>query len=145
MTMASAVKDNRPVRDKVFANACRDNVADFLNVYRSNLVLGPKTLTSPTGREFQDIFKFLIGFLVDGFVWGKSFEQDCWQLLRDLKYPSPDTCGKTALAAPGAPTHWPALLAMLNWFVDLCRVSILRTRFSSLLDRQGTDGFAGTR
>ena len=122
-SLQATVKDTRPFKDRTFITNCQHNIADFLSMFRSNINVTQKTLTSPTGKEFQDIFKFLINFLVDGFTWGKSFEQDAFQLLKDLKYPSSDNCGKTAISAPGTPNHWPNMLAMLNWLVDLCKVS----------------------
>lgn len=124
-SIQNAPKDNRPFKDKTFMTNCQNNIADFLSMYRSNINVTQKTLSSPTGKEFQDMFKFFINVLVDGFVWSKNFEQDGFQLLRDLRYPSPENCGKTAFAAPGTPQHWPNILAMLNWLVDLCKVSLL--------------------
>jgi SMC interacting uncharacterized protein involved in chromosome segregation len=122
-SLQPVVKDTRPIRDKTFMTNCQHNIADFLAMFRSNINVNQKTLTSPTGKEFQEMFKFFINFLVDGFTWGKSFEQDAFQLLRDLRYPSPENCGKTAISAPGTPQHWPYIIAMLNWLVDLCKVS----------------------
>ena len=122
-SLQAVVKDTRPFRDKTFMTNCQHNIADFLSMFRSNINVTQKTLTSPTGKEFQEMFKFFINFLVDGFTWGKSFEADAFQLLRDLRYPSPENCSKTAFSAPGTPQHWPVILAMLNWLVDLCKVS----------------------
>lgn len=120
--MAAVVKDTRPVKDLAFKQSCQNNIAEFLHMSRSNIPMHPKLLSSPTGKEFQDMFRHLINFLVDGFAWTKAFDSDCHQLLRDLRYPSFDQCGKTALSAAGSPQHWPHILAMLNWLVDLCKV-----------------------
>jgi kinetochore protein NDC80 len=87
--------------------------------------MNAKTLVSPTQKEFQNLVQFLVQILFQGgFTWLKTFEMDCNTLLRDLKYPAHDSCGKTALGAPGTPQNWPHMLAMLNWLVDLCKVSL---------------------
>jgi kinetochore protein NDC80 len=109
---------------------CRDNIAEFLASHRCPHPFGPKYLTSPTTKEFQNMFKFLVTEVLDpGFVWGKSFESDCVQILRDMRYPTPEQVGKTALSAAGAPNTWPPILAMLNWLVELSRVSIRMSAF----------------
>ncbi len=71
------------------------------------------------------MFKTLVSVLDDGFQWGKSFEADCLMILKDMRYPYPEQVGKTALGAPGSPTTWPTILSMLNWMVELAKVSIL--------------------
>ncbi|KGB77905.1 kinetochore protein NDC80 [Cryptococcus deuterogattii 99/473] len=117
-----AYKDPRPLRDKVFQSNCMRNVNEYLISVRYPLPLTAKTLTSPTAKEFQSIFKFLVNDLVDpGAAWGKKFEDDTLSILKDLKYPGMDSVSKTALTAPGAPQSWPNMLAMLNWLVDLCK------------------------
>ncbi|OXC84438.1 kinetochore protein NDC80 [Cryptococcus neoformans AD1-7a] len=119
---STAYKDPRPLRDKVFQSNCMRNVNEYLISVRYPLPLTAKTLTSPTAKEFQSIFKFLVNDLVDpGAAWGKKFEDDTLSILKDLKYPGMDSVSKTALTAPGAPQSWPNMLAMLNWLVDLCK------------------------
>jgi kinetochore protein NDC80 len=120
--MASAVKDTRPIRNAAFQQACQQNVHDFVADTRPQFPLNGKTLSSPTQKEFQQIFTHLIRVLFDGDYAFKSFETDCISLLKDLRYPGTEQCGKTALGAPGSPQHWPHLLAMLNWLVELCKV-----------------------
>lgn len=122
---STAYKDPRPLRDKVFQSNCMRNVNEYLISVRYPLPLTAKTLTSPTAKEFQSIFKFLVNDLVDpGAAWGKKFEDDTLSILKDLKYPGMDSVSKTALTAPGAPQSWPNMLAMLNWLVDLCKASL---------------------
>ncbi|RXK42235.1 hypothetical protein M231_00593 [Tremella mesenterica] len=119
---SASIKDNRPIRDPTFKSNCIKNISEYLNYTRCPLPLTSKTLVSPTTKEFQGIFRFLVQDLLDpGMTWGKKFEDDCLQVLKDLKYPSPEGLGRTALGAAGDPQQWPKLLSMLNWLVELCR------------------------
>ncbi|UOH82478.1 hypothetical protein LQV05_005180 [Cryptococcus neoformans] len=89
---STAYKDPRPLRDKVFQSNCMRNVNEYLISVRYPLPLTAKTLTSPTAKEFQSIFKFLVNDLVDpGAAWGKKFEDDTLSILKDLKYPGMDS------------------------------------------------------
>ena len=115
--------DPRPIRDKTYQATCQRNITEYLLDQRFPMQLTPKTLASPTSKEFQSIFRFLITeFLDPGMVWGKSFESDCIQVMKDLRYPFGEGITKTNLGAPSA-GNWASLLAMLNWLVELCKVS----------------------
>ena len=119
----SVAKDTRPIRQSAFQAACIRNISEYLLSRRCPIPLGPKTFTSPTTKDFQSIFRFLIQDLVDpGMVWSKKFEDDAINLLKDLRYPAMETIGRTGLGAPGG-RDWPPLLAMLSWMIELCKVS----------------------
>ena len=93
-------------------------------VQRCPIPLTSKMFLSPTTKDFQSIFRYLVQELVDpGMVWGKKFEDDVINLLKDLRYPAMETIGRTGLGAPGG-RDWAPLLAMLNWLVELCKVSL---------------------
>lgn len=122
---SSSISDPREIRTAAYMQQCRDNIHDYLQGHRCPLPFTPKYLTSPTTKEFQSLFKFLVTDALDpGFIWGKSFESDVMQILRDMRYPTPEQVGKTALSAAGAPNNWPQILAMLNWLVELSRVRV---------------------
>lgn len=119
-------QETRPVKNLQFQEQCRVNVHQYLLDIRCPYPMNAKTLTSPTQKEFQNLVQYLVQILFEGgFAWAKTFEMDCNTLLKDLKYPGLEACGKTALGAPGTPLNWPPMLAMLNWLVDLCKVSTL--------------------
>ena len=80
-------------------------------------------MQSPTLKEFQTIFKFLLQDFTDASSFGKKFEDDALGILRDLRYPNMEGMGKTAFSAPGSPSHWLHMTAMLNWLVELNKVS----------------------
>ena len=129
----SAPRDTRPYRDKGFQAECQGNVSDYLMSHRLPMTVTGKTLSSPTAKEFQTMFRFIINDMIDpSLQWTKKFEDDCLMILKDLKYPAMETMGKTALGAPGTPQHWPMFLAMLSWLVELCKV-----REEAVLPSQG--------
>jgi SMC interacting uncharacterized protein involved in chromosome segregation len=134
-------KETRPVRNQQFQQTCQTNIHEFLIDSRYGYPMNAKTLTSPTQKDFQYIVTHLIQILFQGgFTWNSAkggFESECYLLLKDLKYPAYDNCGKTALGAPGTPQNWPHMLAMLNWLVDLCKVSLVRcvAENKELIDR----------
>lgn len=122
--------DPRQIRNPTFQKQCRDQLSEYLLSSRCNLPLTSKTLISPTTKEFQSIFKWLItspdalgyssGYTQSLEVGAKGFEAECVQVLKDLKYPT--DVGKTALGAPGSPTNWPTILVMLVWLSELAKV-----------------------
>lgn len=119
-----AFKDPRPVKATAYTNQCKENIAEYLSHCKAQLSLSSNWQASPTAREFQDLFRYLAMELIGPhFPWGKSFEKDCLAILRDLHYPVLDTISKTAVTAPGSHQSWPHIVAMLDWMVELCKVS----------------------
>ncbi|KAF8710786.1 HEC/Ndc80p family, partial [Rhizoctonia solani] len=127
---AMAVKDTRPIRDKSFQLMCANEVLDYLQQRQFKYPITLKTLTSPTNKDFQTIFIFLINDVIDpNFQWGRAgrkMEDDIILLLKDHRYRSADTISKSSLAAVGSMHAWPNVLAMLHWLVNL---SLLKLRF----------------
>ncbi|KAK4688919.1 kinetochore protein NDC80, partial [Tremellales sp. Uapishka_1] len=120
--MSSAVKDTRPIKNATFQQQSQRNILDFLALHRCPIGIPPKFFTSATTVQFQQLFKWLIVELIDPHVvFGKKFEDDVIAILRDLRYPAVDSISKTSLSSIGSAVHWPALQAMLNWLVDLCK------------------------
>nr|XP_019008791.1 uncharacterized protein I206_06475 [Kwoniella pini CBS 10737]OCF47572.1 hypothetical protein I206_06475 [Kwoniella pini CBS 10737] len=120
--IAAPPKESRPVRDKNFQIECMRNLSDYLVNVRYPAPVTSKTLSSPTAKEFQSIFRYLASTLIDpGMIWSKKFEDDALTMLKDLRYPGLESISKTAFTAPGAPQSWPSMLAMLNWLVELCK------------------------
>ncbi|EJK68080.1 hypothetical protein THAOC_10782 [Thalassiosira oceanica] len=89
-------------------------------------------LGGPSGRDFQNIMTFLMRRVDPTFArtsspGGRSaartdeghikFEDEITMAFRCLGYPFP--ISKTGLVAVGSPTHWPTLVAAIDWLVDL--------------------------
>jgi kinetochore protein NDC80 len=131
-----AVKDTRPIRDKTFQHMCANEVLDYLQQRQFKYPITLKTLTSPTNKDFQTIFIFLINDVIDpNFQWGRAgrkMEDDIILLLKDHRYRSADTISKSSLAAVGSMHAWPNVLAMLHWLVNLSLVSMLGPQNSTI-------------
>lgn len=138
---ASLQREIRPVRDRNFQQSCQHNIQEYLNNARCPLPITGKCLISPTTKEFQTIFKFLVQDFADASSWaGKKWEDDALNILKDLKYPVMEGIRQTALGSPGAPNHWVILLPMLNWLVELNKVGWqIRDASSDEANRQAHD------
>ena len=95
-------------------------------MYRCPVPIHDKWLTSPTAKDFQNLFRWIVNEWIDpAYSWpAKQFVDDATAVLRDLRYPVMESIGKTALSAPGDTRTWPAMLAMLAWMVELAKVSL---------------------
>lgn len=126
---SSAPRDPRQVRSAAFQNDCVKIVTTYLSQHKVQHALSRQN--GPTQRDFQSLFRFIAEQLLGpAYPWtAKKFEDDCIAILRDLQYPAFDSVGRTMLSAPGSSTHWPSVLAMLAWMVELCSVSAKTTEF----------------
>lgn len=94
-------------------------------------------LTGPTARDFQTMITFLLRRLDTSFTVAGKVEDEVTLAAKALHYPFMPS--KTAITAVGAPTTWPALLAMLLWLVELLRYDqAIKTR-----DADGSAGLSG--
>jgi kinetochore protein NDC80 len=119
-------RETRPVKTSAFQAACRENVEQFCRAQRCPIPINDRVLISPTQKDFHQIFRWLISeFLDTNYTWGKPQADDILDVLKDLRYPAIGNISKTALSAPGSAAHWGTLLAMLNWLVDLAKVSYI--------------------
>jgi SMC interacting uncharacterized protein involved in chromosome segregation len=111
------------IRDKQFQLKAQTRIAEFLEHHNFSS-LGPKTLTSPTKKEFELIFKFIYEFIDPGYMYVKKFEEEVPSILRQtLKYPFAETISKSALYAVGSVQSWAYILAMLYWMTELAQVA----------------------
>lgn len=81
---------------------------------------------TPTGAQFQTIFKFLIGNVDPNYEFrGKKFEDEVGPALKMAQYPFADSITKSHLQAVGSQQSWPNMLAMLHWLVVMVEVRLL--------------------
>ncbi|GJQ12747.1 hypothetical protein GpartN1_g4538.t1 [Galdieria partita] len=109
--------DPRPLNDKSYLNDCVRNLIYFLSTHGYDQAISPKTLTTPTSKEFQSILLFLLRKIDPYFEFEKKFEEELPALFKTLKYPF--TISKSTLYAVGSPHTWPTLLGLLVWITDL--------------------------
>jgi kinetochore protein NDC80 len=112
-------KDPRPVREKPFQLNCIKNLINFLARAGYDKPISQKILTAPSTKDFQSIFKFLYAQIDPSYDFGKKFEDEVPGLLKGIRYPYSGDISKSSLLAVGSIHAWPALLAMLNWMVEL--------------------------
>lgn len=134
----AGVKDTRPLRNGAYQQACQANIGEYLANSRCPVAVNARLLSSPTLHDFIAVFKHLVSDFTTADSWSKKFEADALVVLRDLKYPGVGDISKTALGTPGSPTNWHQLLGMLNWLVELNRVSRTGTSAGSELNRRRT-------
>ena len=115
-------KDPRPIREKSFQLSCIKNLIKFL-AKSYDKPISQKILTAPSTKDFQNIFKFLYSQIDPTYEFGKKFEDEVPALLKGIRYPYAGDISKSSLLAVGSIHAWPALLAMLNWIVELILVS----------------------
>lgn len=121
--MSIGVSESRPVRnvrDKSHKQACSENIAKFLADNNYDGAVVPKTLSNPSNKEFQSIFKFIYSF-IDSTPFTR-FEEDVMNVIKVLKYPYSNEVTKSQLTTV-TPHAWPVLLSMMSWLVDLVNKS----------------------
>ncbi|KAJ2084350.1 kinetochore-associated Ndc80 complex subunit ndc80 [Coemansia sp. RSA 988] len=113
------VKDPRPLKDRSFQSKAQQRVMNYLSTHAYPGILAPKTLSMPTVKDFQTIFKFLYAQLDPCYTYMKKFEEDVLQILRGIHYPYVGNISKSHIYSAGSMSTWPGLLAMLLWLVEL--------------------------
>lgn len=128
-------KDPRP-RDKKTVGSWQTDVYEFLLERGYQEPLTTRTLQTPTTKDFQNIFKFIVTCSDPGHRWqtaGKKFEDEVLPLLKQMGYMAVDTISKSGLQAPGSMHTWPTMLAMLHWMVMSIKVRTYNGSFDVLL------------
>ncbi|KAI7834843.1 HEC/Ndc80p family-domain-containing protein [Kickxella alabastrina] len=115
------VKDPRPIKERAYQAKAQQRIISFLSTRGYQGILTPKTLATPTVKEFQTIFRFLYAQLDPRYVYGyqKKFEDDALHILRGIHYPYVGNISKSHIYSAGSMSTWPGLLAMLLWMVEL--------------------------
>ncbi|KAJ2777974.1 kinetochore-associated Ndc80 complex subunit ndc80 [Coemansia javaensis] len=115
----AAVKDPRPIKDRAFQSKAQQRIMNYLSTHAYPGVLTPRTLSTPTVKDFEAIFKFLYAQLDPRFTYVKKFEEEALQVLRGIHYPYVSNISKSHIYSAGSMSTWPGLLAMLLWLVEL--------------------------
>lgn len=131
--------DPRDIKDKSYLQNAIRKMVTYLKSrgYRDAASLSVKQLVNngPSGRDFQNIMTFLFRRVDPTFhqapvSGGKNnhrsdevqlkFEDEVSMAFRCLGYPFP--ISKTGLVAVGSPHTWPALIAAIDWLVDVLTI-----------------------
>ena len=86
-----------------------------INSYFSSLSHPPFKASLPSAKEITDSLRFLLSRLQ--FPSSSKLDEDLPFLLKSLNYPF--KFNKSILKAPGTPHHWPSILAIIHWLVQI--------------------------
>ncbi|KAJ1829382.1 kinetochore-associated Ndc80 complex subunit ndc80 [Coemansia sp. RSA 2599] len=114
-----AVKDPRAIKERAFQAKAQQRIVSYLSTHGYPGLLTPKTLATPTVKDFQTIFRFLYAQLDPRYVYQKKFEEDALNILRGIRYPYVNNISRSHIYSAGSMSTWPGLLAMLLWLVEL--------------------------
>ncbi|XP_037535999.1 kinetochore protein NDC80 homolog [Nematolebias whitei] len=115
------IKDARPLHDKAFVQQCIRQLHEFLTEQGYPGTLSPKTLQSPSTKEFVKIFEFIYRLFDRTFEMPNSkVEEEVPALLKDLRYPF--VLSKCSMYSVGAPHTWPQALGALMWLIDTFKI-----------------------
>ncbi|XP_061784319.1 kinetochore protein NDC80 homolog [Nerophis lumbriciformis] len=116
------VKDARPLHDKSYVQQCIRQLHEFLTEQGYPGLLSPKTLQSPSTKEFVKIFEFIYCQLDPTFEMPNSkVEEEVPALLKALRYPF--VLSKCSMYSVGAPHTWPQALGALMWMIDTVKIN----------------------
>lgn len=114
---SSTRQDPRPIGTKEYTNACIKTVVAYLTSHSYPFPISPKTLTTPTAKEFTTLIQYLFQKLDPTLKTLGKVEDEVPALLKRVGYPF--QISKSALFAVGSPHSWPAVLAAVTWLVEL--------------------------
>ncbi|TNY20699.1 HEC/Ndc80p family-domain-containing protein [Rhodotorula diobovata] len=132
------LKDPRDPRPRAERERMAEHIMAFCAAHQHHVT--QRELLTPTGPQFESIFKFLVG-LYDPAIRlspvgggggggqggaggrdknaGAKLADEVMQTLRLVQYPFADSITKSHLQAVGSQQSWPNMLAMLDWFVKV--------------------------
>jgi len=115
---AALKPDPRPIAEKSYMTSCINSLLQYLVSSGYEHPVSRKTLSRPSGRDFNQIVTFILRCIDPSFNDGtQKFEDEVAMAFKSLGYPYP--ISKTALVAAGSPHTWPTLLAALMWLIEL--------------------------
>ncbi|GMG21365.1 unnamed protein product [Ambrosiozyma monospora] len=117
----------RTMVDRSLQIQMQNELFDYLSTHKFDIdmkhQLTPKTLKSPTQKDFVLIFEWLYKQLDPGYRFIKSVEHDVYFLLKVLAYPDLQKINKSQISAVGG-AHWPNFLSMLHWLMGLVTAAL---------------------
>ena len=110
--------DPRPLSDRNYQQECAKRLLDFLSKSSYDNPISPKSLRSPSGKDFMNIVTFMLRLVDPNFHKDSSMkiEDEISMSFRAMGYPF--TVSKTILVAAGSPHSWSTLLAALTWLME---------------------------
>jgi kinetochore protein NDC80 len=80
------VKDPRPIREKAWqTQSIRSLISFLVQLGYNQSPLSLKSLQAPSSKDFQFIFRFLVGHLDPHFEFKRKIEEDVHYILKSLR------------------------------------------------------------
>ena len=125
--------DPRDVKDKSYLLSAIKKMVSFLKSrgYDATSLNIKQLVNGPSGRDFNHIMTFLFRRVDPTFNTPIpdviiKFEDEVSMAFKCLGYPFP--ISKTGLVAVGSPHTWPALIAAIDWLVDVLLIAEEETK-----------------
>ena len=83
--------------------------------------LASKSLTSPTQKEFNAMFKWLYNRIDPAYRFQKNIDAEIPPLLKQMRYPFEKSITKSQIAAVGG-NNWHIFLGLLHWIMHLAMI-----------------------
>ena len=119
---AGVPQDKRRLRDRGVQNQMATELEEYLTNggFQMDMKhpLGPTSLKSPTGKDFNYIFQWLYKRIDPAYQFQKAIDHEVPAILKQLRYPYEKSITKSQLAAVGG-QNWGILLGMLHWLMQL--------------------------
>jgi kinetochore protein NDC80 len=118
-------QDPRRLKDASTRQQMALELMDYLSMnnfeMKAKHSLSNKSMTSPTQKDFNCMFKFLYNQIDPSYVFQKSIDQEVPPLLKQMRYPFEKSIMKSQIAAVGG-NNWPTFLGLLHWMMQLARM-----------------------
>ncbi|CAE1247475.1 NDC80 [Acanthosepion pharaonis] len=138
------LRDSRPLSSRAFQQRCVKILYEFLTSHGYSSNITPKTLLSPTTKDFLKVFEFIVKHIEYKYKVPDKYEEEIPKYLRLLGYPF--TISRSSMFAVGSPHTWPAVLAALVWLVDLVNTGLtMNEEIDKLIFPEDFDGASDSK
>ncbi|KAJ4382200.1 kinetochore-associated Ndc80 complex subunit ndc80 [Didymella sp. IMI 355093] len=119
---ASMPTDPRNLKNAGTRQAMAQELLQFLTnnnfEMESKHVLSAKAMSSPTQKDFNNMFQWLYNKIDPSYRFLRTIDQEVPALLQQLRYPFQKSITKSQIAAVGG-NNWPTFLGLLHWMMQL--------------------------
>jgi kinetochore protein NDC80 len=114
--------DPRRLRDPNVRGQMAQELLDYMTQNNfemdMHMSLTSKSLSSPTQKEFNAMFKWLYNRIDPAYRFQKNIDTEVPALLKQMRYPFANSITKSQIAAVGG-NNWHTFLGLLHWIMQL--------------------------
>ncbi|KAF2712442.1 hypothetical protein K504DRAFT_401318 [Pleomassaria siparia CBS 279.74] len=122
---AGVPTDPRRLKDASTRAQMAQELLDYLTQNNFEMEMGhqlsPKSMTSPTQKDFNCMFQWMYRRIDPYYRFQKSIDQEVPILLKQMRYPFEKSIMKSQIAAVGG-NNWYTFLGLLHWMMQLARM-----------------------